>query len=295
MDHTRQPCAAVTMVYEDYEFLRRWVAYYDKQIGRENIYIVSHGGDPEHDRIGAGCTVINIPRDETMFHFDRRRWRFLANLTAGLFSFYNWVVTSDVDEIVLVDPDVAAGLVEYLETTYSDMATAPGALSIFCLELIHNKDLETEPIEADATILSRRRVFRPNANYSKPCLTSVPGVFTPGGHSSSHGPRVLPDGLFLLHLHYFDHDHVRERLHQRVDQLKHLPEESRKNHGWARAWDDFQLLAQDKPLREDVILQHLRDQMVQNQKPKKIPNRFGWGFQGDTNLYAIPERFSDLF
>lgn len=295
MDKNRQPCAAVTMVFEDYDFLQRWVDYYAAQIGRENIFIVSHGGDPEHAKIGEGCTVINIPRDKTMFQFDRKRWSFLANLTNGLLAYYNWVITSDVDEVVLVDPDVAPGLVDYLRTTYPDMSQAPAALSVFCLELVHNKDIEPEPIEAGVPILARRRVFRPNANYSKPCVIRQPGAFTPGGHSSSHGPRVLPDGLFLLHLRFFDHEFVYNRVGKRVEQLQHLPEEARKNHGWSRSWDEFLALAEKQPSGEDVVLQHLRDQMVNNQKPKKIPNRFSWNFKSEGKLYSIPERFSGLF
>jgi hypothetical protein len=48
----------MTMAYQDHFFLQRWVDYYGRQFGREHLYILSHGGDPEHRRIAEGCNVI---------------------------------------------------------------------------------------------------------------------------------------------------------------------------------------------------------------------------------------------
>ncbi len=61
MDTTRAPMMAMTMVGGDHFFLRRWVEYYGRQLGRENCYVLSHGGDPEHKKIAAGCNVIYCP------------------------------------------------------------------------------------------------------------------------------------------------------------------------------------------------------------------------------------------
>ena len=44
MDTTRAPMMAMTMVGGDHFFLRRWVEYYGRQLGRENCYVLSHGG-----------------------------------------------------------------------------------------------------------------------------------------------------------------------------------------------------------------------------------------------------------
>ena len=102
MDDTKQPLGVATMVHGDYFFLERWYRYYSSQVGAHSLYIFSHGGDPEHRRIAPDANVINIPRDETMHRFDRRRWRMLSNFTSGMLQFYHWMILADVDELVLV-------------------------------------------------------------------------------------------------------------------------------------------------------------------------------------------------
>lgn len=37
-DPTKARCAALTMVYQDHEYLRRWVDYYAAQFGRRHLY-----------------------------------------------------------------------------------------------------------------------------------------------------------------------------------------------------------------------------------------------------------------
>jgi hypothetical protein len=75
MDQTRAPMMAMTMVGGDHFFLGRWVEYYGRHLGRENLYVLSHGGDPEHKRIAEGCNVIYLPFDETRNCFNQRRWQ----------------------------------------------------------------------------------------------------------------------------------------------------------------------------------------------------------------------------
>ncbi len=107
MDPTKIPCGAITVAYQDYFFLDRWVRHYGGQFGREHLYVLSHGGDPEHDRIANGCNVIRLPRDPAMFRLDHRRWSFLSQFANGMLRYYNWLFVGDVDEVVIVDPAVA--------------------------------------------------------------------------------------------------------------------------------------------------------------------------------------------
>ena len=82
LDPTKMPGGAMTMAYKDYYFLQRWVDYYGRQFGRQHLYILSHGGDPEHDRICEGANVIRVPRDPTLWRMDRRRWAFISKFSA---------------------------------------------------------------------------------------------------------------------------------------------------------------------------------------------------------------------
>jgi hypothetical protein len=91
-DSTKNPMGAMTMVGGDHFFLQRWVDYYGKHLGRENLYILSHGGDPEHKRIAKGANVIYLPYDATRYCFNQRRWQMLSLMTTAFTRYYDWML-----------------------------------------------------------------------------------------------------------------------------------------------------------------------------------------------------------
>jgi hypothetical protein len=296
MDPTKVPCGAMTMAYKDYFFLDRWVRYYGAQVGREHLYILSHGGDAEHDRIADGCNVIRVPRDPTLFRLERRRWTLLSQFCNGMLRYYNWMFVGDVDEVIIVDPDAAPDLVTYLRR-YSGRGT-PKSISPLGLELIHNPEIETDPISDDATILSRRRNFRANANYSKPSVVRQDIGFTIGGHSSNHLPRYLDPHLYLLHLRFFDYDIATERLGGRKE-LRAIMTGDRDarsvGHAWGKDLKNFQELAKGVPIGEDVDLAEFRAKMIQGQQLLHDDTVAFWGGGRSKELYRMPERFAEVF
>lgn len=299
MDPTKAPCGALTMVYEDYEMLRRWVGYYGAQFGRQHLYILSHGGDPEHRRIADGCNVIAVPRDPTCYRLERRRWGMYSDFHAGLMRYFNWLVVGDVDEMVLLDPDAGDTLIEYLKRyEYSaEGADIPKSLSPFGIELIHNPEVETDAIEPDAPILQKRRVFRANANYAKPCVLRTPARFSIGGHSSSHQPRFLDPHLYLLHLRFFDFELSKARLLGRQEIRKTMDGEkdpSATGHAWKKDLDNFLKLSKGEAVREDCQLEEFRRKMVDDQKHLHDGKVSFWGGGRSRELYRLPKRFASL-
>ncbi|MBA3911015.1 MAG: hypothetical protein C0524_14360 [Rhodobacter sp.] len=297
LDPTKMPAGAMTMVYKDYYFLQRWVDYYGRQFGREHLYILSHGGDPEHDRICEGANVIRVPRDPTMWRMERRRWGINSQFSAGMLRYYNWLIVGDVDEVVIVDPAVAPDLVTYL-ARYDNARTAPRSLCPFGIELIHNPEVEPEPLSDDAPILSRRRVFRANANYAKPCVLSRETGFTVGGHANSHQPRVLDPHLYLIHLRFFDHVTVTERLEGRKEMRKTMagdrdPQDTGK--AWGNDLETFLKLSQGKPVREDADLPEFRKRMIEEHQHLHDGKITFFGGGRTKELYRLPERFADVF
>ncbi|MGB0966707.1 MAG: glycosyltransferase family 2 protein [Halocynthiibacter sp.] len=302
MDPTKAPCGALTMVYQDYDILRRWVNYYEKHLKREHLYVLSHGGDPEHARIAAGCNVITIPRDPTSHHFDRRRWGAINSFHAGLMRYYNWMIVSDVDEFVLLDPDVGTDLVGYLTgyehgSRHDGPDGIPKSLSPFGIELIHNPEVEPEALDPEAPILRHRRVFRTNANYSKPCVLRQPANFTVGGHANNHQPRVLDPHLYLLHLRFYDYKATEKRLlgrqeiREKIDAGK---DPKTTGHAWKKDFENFKKLSDGKPVREDCHLEDFRSRMISGQQHLHNGKITFWGGGRSKELYRLPERFSDL-
>ncbi len=296
MDPTKAPCGAITMAYKDYPFLQRWVDHYGKQFGREHLYVLSHGGDPEHARIAEGCNVVRLPRDPQMFRLDRRRWNFLSQFASGMLRYYNWLFVGDVDEVVILDPAVGDDLVDYLRQF--EGAATPKSLCPFAIELIHNPTIEPEPILADQPILSRRRVFRANANYSKPCIIRNEVTFTIGGHANNHLPRALDPHLYLLHLRFFDYEIASERLGGRKEMREIMTGEkdpAEVGKAWGKDLENFKKLASGVPVREDVDLPEFRAKMIDGQQLLHDGKVAFWGGGRTKELYRLPERFAGVF
>ena len=297
LDPTKMPGGAMTMVYKDYFFLQRWVDYYGRQFGREHLYILSHGGDPEHARICEGANLIRIPRDPTMWRMERRRWGINTQFSAGMLRYYNWFIVGDVDEVVIVDPDAAPDLVTYL-ARYDKERTTPKSLCPFGIELVHNPEVEPAPLTDDAPILAQRRVFRANANYAKPCVLHKETGFTVGGHANSHQPRVLDPHLYLVHLRFFDHAMVTERLSGRKEMRKIMAgDRDPKEVGlaWGNDLENFQKLSSGKPVREDADLPEFRKQMIEGQKHLHDGKITFFGGGRTKELYRLPDRFASVF
>ncbi len=296
LDPTKEPCCAITMAHADHFFLERWVEHYSRQFGRKHLYVLSHGNDPEHHRIAAGTNVIALPRDPTLHRLTRRRWMFKSNFASAMLRYYNWVFVGDVDEVVIVDPDVSPDLVTYMAA--KDIKRAPHSICPFGIELIHNPKAEPDPIVAGEPLLSRRRVFRANANYSKPCIIRKDTMFTIGGHANTHQPRVLDPHLYLLHLRFVDYDTSLARLESRR-QMRQLmdggADESKGTGPWGRNIDDFKRLSRRVAEREDAELPEFRRRMIEGQEHLHDGKITFFGGGRTKELYRLPDRFASVF
>lgn len=296
MDPTKHPLAVITMVYGDYPFLARWHDYYRAQVGAEHLYVFSHGNDPEHRAIAPGANVMNVPRDAGMVKFDRRRWKMMGHLASGLLEFYSWVIVADVDEIVIVDPDVSTGLIDHIRARYGDMAAAPRSLSPFALNMIHVPEHEPLPIVDDAPILSRRRHFLPSRVYSKPCLVREPVVFGPGGHRNNLGPRHLADDLYLVHLKSADIGWMTTRADVQAELVSAAAlsnPDYQGGHGWSETVAQYHRIRSTHRIGgEDVALPAIRAAM--RRQAERHKDQFIWGPVENSTIYRIPDRFGTV-
>lgn len=296
-DPSKGRMAAVTMVKGDYVFLDRWLRYYGGLIGRENLYVLRHGSDPEIDRMAKGANILHIPDPEDKSGFDRRRWSALSNIASGLTLYYNWVLCGDVDEIVAPDPETGLNLPQYLDRL-SAKGRPPRVISPFAVEIVHTPASEPEPIDPDMPILSVRRNFRVNTNYAKPCLTRQRIRFAIGGHGSNIKHVALDPQLFLFHLRYMDDALSRERLLARRAWIEEKdgprPEGARGGSTWWQGTEGFDNLSQMAPISEQSdfpeIVTHMRE-------GRAVASTGNWFFANrrSKELYRLPARFSALF
>lgn len=189
--------ACLTMVHRDYWALSRWYAHHARHIGAGNLFVVAHGADPEIARICPGASVLTIPRDG-FDNFDKARAEMLDGFHAGLSKVYDWVIRTDADELLVIDPDRWDSLAAALAACDVPVVTALGF------------DLAERPGDTplkDGPVFGPRRALAFSGHYSKAVAARRAVGFQL--HGTRVAPRKLdsfpfhmPQGLYLAHLKY---------------------------------------------------------------------------------------------
>ena len=187
--------AAVTMVWNDNWFLLRWLAYFGPRLGRENLFVITHGPDVVAAELAHGCNVLSVPRDEITVDFDIVRWKFLSHFTSSLTQFYHSVLCLDVDELVLpTTPDKT--LSEVLTSLPRTTSWAMPGFELF------PTTPGTETYENGEGIARQSGTALFSPFYSKSCLATAPIDFYPGAHGAGPEKPSLTKDLALLHLRF---------------------------------------------------------------------------------------------
>lgn len=187
---------AITMVYRDYWALAQWYRHYGHHLGPRNLYVISHGHDPEIARICPEASIITIPREE-LRHFDRVRMRLMNSIQAGLTNLYDWVIQTDADELVCLNPDA--------HSSFSALFEKTSAPAIFGLGLNLAEVTEDGPLAEGENVFARRSVACVTGNYSKAWAVrrEIPlrfhGVFC-GYRKTDVFPFEMPDDVFFVHI-----------------------------------------------------------------------------------------------
>ncbi len=183
--------AAITMVYNEPMFLPFWTRHYARQVGADHCYVVDHGSDGALD-VPPGMNVLRLPRSP---HDDPKRAQFIAGLTASLLRYYDWVIHTDVDEIVLADPRVYRDLTRFCEATAAETVTAIG------FDVQHVPTLEA-PLDPRRGLGEQRGWVRFTSAMCKPVLTRRALAWSPGFHCAD--TPIHFEALYLFHLHWAD-------------------------------------------------------------------------------------------
>jgi len=188
---SRKSCAAVTMAYNESHFMPIWANYYGNLFGPEQCYVIDHGSDDGSTSALGKINILRIPRSPK---HNLKRANFVSNFVSSLLEWYDVVLYTDIDEILVADPDKYADLADFCDRTEYPVVTAIG------LNLHHVP--EELPIQQAQPVLGQRRWGRFLFSMCKPLVTQVPIKWVPGFHTADH-PMVFDD-LFLFHLHDYD-------------------------------------------------------------------------------------------
>ncbi|WP_158746095.1 glycosyltransferase family 2 protein [Acidisphaera sp. L21] len=227
-----------------------WARHYARQVGADHCYVVDHGST-EPLVLPPGVNTIRIPRSP---HDDQRRARFISGLTASLLNYYDWVIHTDVDELVLADPHHFSDLPAFCA------ATSLQTVSTIGFDVQHVPVIEP-PLNPASPLGDQRQWVRFTSAMCKPVLTRRAIAWAPGFHCADQPLAFAP--LYLFHLHWADRDIGMQRLkktrdmawakgdfgaHQRVA-----------DRDWAELFDAMAALPRLDPVEFDPAAAPIRD------------------------------------
>ncbi len=215
------------MARNDDFFLRKWVEYYGRELGQENLYIFYDGEDQV---VGDFCRDTNVsvhPKIGTqVVAAEKGRLKFLSEQAAELFAKgYDLVIGVDADEYIVVDPKLGMGLREFLSRQDIDMCLSPLGLD-FGQKLGEEGDLSFE-----SPFLAQRHYAQIGTRYTKPSIIAQPCRWGRGFHRVKGHNFHIAEDLYLLHFGYADRKILEDRLGD-VDRVaqgweKHIYKRSR--------------------------------------------------------------------
>ncbi len=183
--------AAITMAFDESDFLPIWARHYARQVGADHCYVIDHGSTYAV-KLPPGINVMRIPRSP---HDDVRRAAFMVSFASSLLAYYDWVIHTDVDEIVIADPEDYSNLTAYCAAEERDTVTAAG------FDVQHIPSIEQD-LDVLQSIGHQRSWVRFTSAMCKPVLTRKLIKWSPGFHTSD--AELVFRGLYLFHLHWAD-------------------------------------------------------------------------------------------
>lgn len=187
---------AMTMVRDESDMLPRWIDYYGRQLGVQNLIVLDDNStDGSTDDLP--CTLYRLPPEPWKKRWASTRAKLVNGMARGLLACNDVVIFTDVDEFLVPDPDIYEGLLDYLAHRSDQPVIAPLAF-----EVMHNARVEPE-FDPDRPLLEQRRFVKFSPAMCKPLLKRVSAAWEPAFHAI-HAPFDVDPELFMLHLKYYD-------------------------------------------------------------------------------------------
>lgn len=285
--------AAVTMVYNEPEFLPLWIKYYGEQVGKENCFIIDNSSDDGSiEQYKSDVNIIRVPR---LYKDNQLRTRFLSDFCNSLLHYFTNVIHVDVDEFIVPNPYKYENLTDYV----TQWKTSEPSVTSIGLNVTQLPSQESG-IDFSSPILEQRSFVRFVSPMCKPCIIRKPINWTAGFHGSDH--KVNFNDIFMFHLRYFDQNYglkrlertrtmawksEKEGLHQRV--------EDETWNKWFVNFERFKMLDKfisEQGLNEDLsnyLSDLLENTTFTKSKRYKIP------MATPNTLFKIPSAFKAFF
>jgi hypothetical protein len=276
----RKKIGAVSMVRNDQFFIPRWIDYYGKELGHENLFLFIDGHDQPLPDDHAAINVIRLPRQRlNRSRGDKNRIDLISNFTKSLFLRYDIVIAHDIDEVLVVDPDQGLALSDYLQKPVKS-----ASLSALGLDVGQHLGLE-QPIDPSRPFLEQRSYAHVSARYTKAIVAFRPLKWGSGFHRVRYRNFHIDPNLFLFHFGMVDYDISKRKME---DQLL-------LNAGWRghldRRYELFDLITKKSAVDGDAFFEQARRReslfrpLFALNKPGMLPEK---------PVIRIPDRFRGI-
>lgn len=272
---------AVTMVRNDEFFLRKWVEYYARQLGKENLYIYFDGTDQSVPDFCQGTNTLVCERMQgKVAASDRKRIDFLSTRAQSLLSKYDMVIGTDVDEFLAVEPNLNVGLVEFL-------SSLPPKSSYSALGIDVGQNLSSEgEIDPDRPFLNQRSYALLSTRYTKASVITEPVHWGSGFHRVRRkNYHIIPD-LYLFHFGCVDLNRIKSKMAD-TDKIES---------GWGRHLNKragtIKTISRSKAKQWDkyVPIATKLQSIIRKVQAWNKPAMLGWKI-----IVQIPPRFTGMF
>lgn len=272
--------AAMTTVRGDGVFLRKWIDYYGGQFGKKNLFVFLDGHDQVIPDNAEGVNFNRLPHQPLeRVPAMRRRARVMSQLGRGLHRYFDMVIATDVDEFIVVDPDVSDSLAGYLsERSFGASVSSLG------LDVGQHMTKETA-LDTSQPYLAQRGFAHLSSRYTKPCISTRPITWGSGMHRIKGRNFKIDPNLYLMHFGMVDYEMATGK----------TADADRIASGWSghlsRREALFKIITEAEPLEGDVYMpvarrvQSLVRPLFALNKPAMI--------RGNP-VITIPQRFREI-
>lgn len=198
--------AVLTSVRNDAQFLGLWVRHYARAFGASALYVILDGDDQDVPQIDPAVTVITVPyvsRSRTAG--DKSRALRNASIARALFESYDIVIATDVDEMLVVDPQTGCDLATYLSAL-----GGKSNYSALGIDVVQHVGIE-QPVDFAKPVLGQRKFGKLSDRYTKACILTQPLPWGSGQHRVRGRNFHIDPNLFLFHFGSVDQDQSSQR------------------------------------------------------------------------------------
>ncbi len=271
--------AVISMARNDDMFIQKWISYYGKHFGENNLFLILDGMDQKRpSNLNINC--LRVPHKKlSRSQGDKNRIQIVSSLAKSLFKRYHRVIACDIDEFLVLDPNIGSNLSDYLlrKTTRS-------SISALGIDVGQHIDLE-ESIDLNKAFLCQRSFGVIAARYTKPIIACKPLNWGSGYHRVKWRNYHIDKNLYLFHFGMVDYKRSTGK----------TEDSSRIEQGWTKHLDRrfkiFDNIRSNKAISGDKIIKSVRAKLQWIRTP------YAWNKPRQSKpevVIQIPKRFREI-